>query len=42
MVKKLLLAFCCAFTLVSMTCSAQQDEFTPYQKKVLEINIKYY
>ena len=25
-----------------MTCSAQQDVLTPYQKKVLEINIKYY
>ena len=25
-----------------MTCSAQQDALTPYQKKVLEINIKYY
>lgn len=42
MVKKLLLAFCCAFGFVSMTCSAQQDTLTPYQKKVLEINIKYY
>lgn len=42
MVKKLLLVFCCAFGFVFMTCSAQQDVLTPYQKKVLEINIKYY